>query len=407
MNTESGASKLTRGGIPADDDRFGLPILRARWQLLPDDLTSPALIAWQKRQDVGRLDFVPGAPWRYETFSVPDSTPHEGWSSWESQQADPLIKSEVERQSTWYNASLDLRTRLEAGFLEGFGRRGDIAGEWISIPRAAWRLLRVPFDHTFKNWRVGHAVGGGLDLWGLRILDRAGLPLQSAAIAYGPDIEAAVVQKFRAHGGRDLNQADDNPVQPPPAPNSLAARMADHAARMASQNPGAQTPRPREANATLHDSLRQRLQAEALMGTGVLPDGSTAPIPPREWLSGDLDFSASSLRTVSTEYLSVRVRPPHPISEPAVNPASGASVEPPRSDNKPIPERLLLAWWRKYVAEHASASVKPNREQQAAAAAAEFPNHRPISSRRMVELRKEAPPAWREPGRGKSKRDTK
>ena len=268
------------------DEIYGLPLLRARWCLLPTDITQPTLIASLRRSRIQQPTFVPGDPWRYEVFVIPPNVTRETWASWESQEADALIKAEVERQSTWLQGSLALRACMEEGTFEGFGRRNDIAGDWISIPKQAWKNLRVAFDPTFKHWRDGHVTGAGLDLWDVRILDRKGLPLDAASLAYGPAVAAASVQEMRATVIEDEpSQADDRGS----ASLSVVVRLA----------------------------LLEMLKTGKLLGFGHRGKNDIAAISRREWSAGAACFEKSELKTDRCNYSGVIVRPPHPIAEAA------------------------------------------------------------------------------------------
>ena len=206
--------------MEADPDLiYGLPIMRARSALVPPDLWHRALQTSAARSQPRSTDRVPPGSWRLEVFAPRLYSPNA--SGFPSEGA-ALLPIEAERQNAFYAVSLNLGRRLLAGDLEGFGRSGSMAGPWVKIPSPAWQLLRVEQSDDFVNWHLGHLIGAGLDLWSVRILDRVGLSFDATAIAYGPADAARIAQSAEVFGvtSRDTN------ARPPPAPGSLAAKMA-------------------------------------------------------------------------------------------------------------------------------------------------------------------------------------
>jgi hypothetical protein len=264
---------------------FGLPLMQARYGLVAPDLWRPALVASKARANPAWTDRTPPHSWRLEVFVPPlTAPPPQLWESWAAQQETPIFKAEAERQNTFYAVSLDLGDRLLSGELQGFGRKGEITGPWAPIPAEAWRVLRVAHSDDFLNWQMGHLVGGGAELWGVRIADMVGIPRHLAAVAYGPSAAAHIVQRSEAFGivavpsvaraPRDTNRANGN---------TLDARMAEWSQRQPmGLDPGAGVKREdyQRAQVELDRCLQQLIDSGALIADSPYPAGRAVLIRP-------------------------------------------------------------------------------------------------------------------------------
>jgi hypothetical protein len=294
------------------------------------------------------------------------SVEREGWSSWQSRQADAFFAAEADRQQTFFSMNVHLVERIQQGELLAFARRNDMAGEWIPVPVSAWQVLKVPFEPTFRNWQLGHATGGGLDLWDIRVLDVSGLPLQRAAIAYGPAKSASVVQRFLLKGDTDKEELSRKTEHKAPgaSPGKLADKMAAigpsikyHSASDISLE------EYKSALTVLNTNLLERLKCGRLLSFGQRPDGGRLAISRRDWQVGRPDFRNSQLEVNAVAFTSIVVRQPDPRGEA---PQDGDIQVPWRNSD-------LDAWWTERVARHPTGRWPFNEEEDIAAAQQVFP----------------------------------
>lgn len=388
--------------LRADPDaRYGISLRWARLTLVEPALWKAELIGFQGR---GIRNTVPGSPWRYEVFVVPSGPfPREPWFEWSSLEADPVYRIEAERQDAFYRINLELGRRLLACELQGYGRRGSMTGPWIPIPAEAWRRLQVPFEPDFRNWSDGRLVGPGMEFWSTRILDRVGLPLKAAALAYGPTQVASVIQRAEAFGiAKPL---------PTPRPGSLAARARGRAGNVL-YDPQPKPTEVGDAWPQLKHALLEALRTGSLVATGEDFAGTINQISPAQLGDRGVDLDHSRLGLPGAWFERVRVRPRD------VDPAAASNEDTPAAEISPAiatragrvhPKYLRdrqgyssakgEAWYVARVARWKAGMPIPSQRQDKKDAETELPG----ASRDVIRKlrRKHAPAEWQAdmPGR--------
>jgi len=282
----------------------------------------------------GAVRYKPGSTWRYEVFSIPHRIrpAEEEWASWEQQIKNPMVKVEVEHQSCFYMVNLELGIRLSRGALKGFGREGSITGAWTEIPTTAWSVLRAPYSEDYEAWRLGHLIGGGADLWDVRLLDTEGLSFADAALAYGPDEEVQIIQRAAALGV----EASAKPRRE----SRLGQRMAAEAPVRLSGGLVSEEERA-AAQSALEASLIERLKAGELIGERVDGAGVARPISTAEWAR--LGRAIEGGKSGPTGISDVVVRP-NSMGSPPTNSSPPTKRRQPESRPRPLVETAYHQW---------------------------------------------------------------
>lgn len=332
---------------------FALPLHRARWAFVGPDLWRPMLHASNTFPEVMG---PPPSTWRYEVFTAPRTIQRsdEGWASWANQNANPWVRSEVERQHCFYKVSLELGARLSRGSLKGFARVGSITGPWTEIPAPAWSELRAPYSGDYEAWRLGHLIGGGADLWDVQVLDSKGLPFAAAALAYGPSEAAQIVRRAAAFGLT-------TPATPKERRESqLDQRMASLMSSVVMPENAVSEEERAAAQIALEASLLERLKAGELIGERVDGAGVARPISTAEWAK--LGRVIVNSKSDPPGLSDVVVRPSLDSTPPAKNaPARKRG----RSQSRPRP--LIETAYHQWAAQIASPPTKRDAEDWARA----------------------------------------
>lgn len=297
------AAKLESPSYQVDPDLcHGLPLFRARRVFVGVDLWNAELIASERRASPQFGDAIPGDPWRYERLSLPPGPSKQDETfSWKNQEHDHERQAEAQRQNTFYAVSLALGSALLAGELQSSGRLGSMVGPWTEIPAAAWRVLRVPCADSYQNWRLGHATGAGMEFWNIRIRHQVGLLLSDAATAYGPAGSANIVHRGMALGVEETDSLVSTPT-------ALDRRMAAAGPTgLVQQRPTAEE--FAKARQALSESLFSLLRSGGLVADSWV-SGAARPLRPEQWLTGQANLTASSLRVGEETLEAIRVRLP-------------------------------------------------------------------------------------------------
>ena len=318
--------------MPMDEDygdRYGLPLYRAWWRLIPEQTAYDFIICSLPYMVA---PFTREAARNYSAFAARPNAPMDDVRARQNWIPDPrrnaLLDAEADQQKIWRRVDTDLKARLLAGDLDGFGRQRNIVAPLVPIKRWAWSQLEV-------DWVKGNAKHDNLKFLDIRIRDSVGLPLSQAAIAYGPDVEAERVLVARAYGSFDLCATETGLRESLLSIVIGAPRFADAAKSRPSPSLLC------AAENSLRRTLLDLLEAGQLLGFGQR-DGAPCEIPRSEWQHGTPDFDRSALTTSSGTYTDVPVRLPHPF-------AQGAG-EASRRPSRPLNE--LPAWWEERVSKH-------------------------------------------------------
>jgi len=169
--------------------RYGLPMARALRHLVDPRLW---LAACHPRPSPKELDDAlladqrgsPPAPytwWSYEAAGL------------SRQRSGDRVRDAITRR---HEAELihGLWRRLADGKLTAWGRRGNVAEPHTAIEAETWHHLAE------RHWDTGHVAGGGVEFYGVRIFDPAGLTLATAARALAPLPELDEFERLEAAG---------------------------------------------------------------------------------------------------------------------------------------------------------------------------------------------------------------